>query len=227
MAVFVLGDPHLSFSTEKPMDIFKGWGNHVQRLEEGWRNTVSPQDTVVVAGDISWGISLDEALEDFKFIHKLPGKKIFLKGNHDYWWTTKSKMDKFLQQHDLHSISILSNNAYSADGIVICGTRGWLFEKGEPHDQKIVAREAGRLKMSLQEGEKHDGERVVFLHYPPVFGDELCPEIIDVIRQAGVKRCYYGHIHSHGCKFAVNGEYMGIDFRLISCDYVNFTPVKV
>lgn len=227
MAVFTIGDPHLSLSVKKPMDIFSGWGNYVERLETGWRSLVSQEDTVVVAGDISWGISLEEALEDFRFLHNLPGKKIFLKGNHDYWWCTKNKMDAFLQENGLDSISILSNNAYAADGLVICGTRGWLFEKGEPHNQKIVAREAGRLRMSLEAGSKMEGEKVVFLHYPPVYGEQLCPEILDVLLEYQVGRCYYGHIHSRGCRYALNGNYMGIDFRLISCDFVEFTPVKV
>lgn len=227
MAVFTIGDPHLSLSAKKPMDIFSGWGNYVERLEAGWRKTVSSEDTVVVAGDISWGISLEEALEDFRFLHRLPGKKIFLKGNHDYWWSTKNKMDAFLAANSLDSISILSNNAYAADGLVICGTRGWLFEKGEAHDQKIVAREAGRLRMSLEAGGKLEGERVAFLHYPPIYGEQLCPEILDVLREYGVKRCFYGHIHSQGCRCAFNGNYLGIDFRLVSCDFVEFTPVRV
>ncbi|MEG2039109.1 MAG: metallophosphoesterase [Oscillospiraceae bacterium] len=228
MAVFVIGDTHLSLTAEKPMDVFRGWVNYVEQLQANWEQNVSEDDTVVVAGDISWGISMEEALADFRFINDLPGKKIFLKGNHDYWWSTKNKMETFLEENGLDTIKIMSNNAYKADGIIICGTRGWLFEKGEPHDQKMVAREAGRLRLSLQEGKKlGDEERVVFLHYPPVYSDEICPEIIDVMIENGIKRCYYGHIHSVGCRYALNGNYLGIDFSLISSDYVKFCPVKV
>ena len=128
MSLFVIGDTHLSLSTDKPMDIFGGWKNYMQRLEENWRSVVQPQDTVIIPGDVSWGMSLEQAKEDFLFLHRLPGKKILMKGNHDYWWTTRAKMESFLEGNGLDSLSILHNNAVSVEGLSLCGSRGWMFE---------------------------------------------------------------------------------------------------
>ena len=208
MSLFALGDLHLSLGEDKPMDIFSGWNDYVQRLEENWKNLVSDDDTVVLAGDISWAMKLEHTLEDFRFIHNLPGKKLLLKGNHDYWWSTKRKMDAFLQENSLDSIQILFNNAYRVDEYAVCGTRGWFLENDEPEDIKVLNREVGRLKMSIEEALKLGGEPVVFLHY--------------------IKKCMYGHIHGKkNFRLAYEGEYKGVDFRLISCDKVGFMPVLV
>ena len=145
MALFVIGDTHLSLSVDKPMDIFGGWKNYMQRLEQNWRSVVGEQDTVVIPGDVSWGMSLEQAKADFAFLHALPGKKILMKGNHDYWWTTKSKMDRFLEECGFDTLTILHNNAISAEGVSLCGSRGWMFEQGQEHDKKLIAREAGRV----------------------------------------------------------------------------------
>lgn len=228
MSLFVIGDTHLSLGGNKPMDLFGGWKDYVLQLEENWRSTVKPQDTVVIPGDVSWGMSLEESLPDFLFLNNLPGEKILLKGNHDYWWTTKTKMDRFFLENGLNTLQTLNNNSVSTQGKSICGTRGWLFEKGERHDQKIVAREAGRLRTSLEDAKRFGSqEKIVFLHYPPIFASETTPELLDILLEYKISRCYYGHIHSAGCRYALNGKWGGIEFALISSDYLHFKPQEV
>lgn len=228
MSLFVIGDTHLSLSTDKPMDIFGGWKNYMQRLEENWRSMVQPQDTVIIPGDVSWGMSLEQAKEDFLFLHRLPGKKILMKGNHDYWWTTRAKMESFLEENGLDSLSILHNNAVSVEGLSLCGSRGWMFEQGQEHDKKIINREAGRIRASLQDAQRFgEQEKVLFLHYPPVFMQDSIPEFFEVMNQYGVRRCYYGHIHSQGCRFAFQGEWCGVQLEMVSADYLRFTPKKI
>ncbi|MBQ2153132.1 MAG: metallophosphoesterase [Clostridia bacterium] len=227
MSLYVLGDPHLSFGVDKPMDIFSGWGNHTERIEKNWRSIVTDEDTVVLAGDISWGMSLKETLPDFRFIDALPGKKIILKGNHDYWWETKTKTDRFFAENGISTISILNNNAYRIGDIAVCGTRGWYYDD-EKSASKVLNREAGRLKMSIEEGLKTGGEPVVFLHYPPVFDGKECPEMMNVLYEYNIKRCYYGHLHGKRISsHATTGYYNGIQFFLIACDYTQFNPLKV
>ena len=225
--VFVIGDTHLSLGADKPMDVFSGWNDYVARLEENWRASVTPGDVVVIAGDVSWGMTLEQALEDFRFLDALPGEKHLLKGNHDYWWTSRAKMEAFFTANGLTTLKILHNNAVQAPGLVLCGTRGWLFEKGEAHDVKILAREAARLQLSIDAAKGMEGERIVFLHYPPIYGDERSEEMLDVLKKNGVRRCFYGHIHSTGCAAALNGVCEGIDFRLISSDFLRFQPLKI
>ena len=228
MSLFVIGDTHLSLSTDKPMDIFGGWKNYMQRLEENWRSVVQPQDTVIIPGDVSWGMSLEQAKEDFLFLHRLPGKKILMKGNHDYWWTTRAKMESFLEENGLVSLSILHNNAVSVEGLSLCGSRGWMFEQGQEHDKKIINREAGRIRASLQDAQRFgEQEKVLFLHYPPVFMQDSIPEFFEVMNQYGVRRCYYGHIHSQGCRFAFQGEWCGVQLEMVSADYLRFMPMKI
>ena len=228
MSLFVIGDTHLSLSTDKPMDIFGGWKNYMQRLEENWRSVVQPQDTVIIPGDVSWGMSLEQAKEDFLFLHRLPGKKILMKGNHDYWWTTRAKMESFLEENGLDSLSILHNNAVSVEGLSLCGSRGWMFEQGQEHDKKIINREAGRIRASLQDAQQFgEQEKVLFLHYPPVFMQDSIPEFFEVMNQYGVRRCYYGHIHSQGCRFSFKGEWCGVQLEMVSADYLRFMPKKI
>lgn len=229
MALFVIGDTHLSLSTDKPMDIFGGWDNYMQRLEENWRAAVTDADTVVIPGDVSWAMSLEECEKDFRFLQNLPGQKILMKGNHDYWWSTKSKMDRYLEEQGFDTLHVLSNNSFAYGDLAICGTRGWIFEQGQAQDKKIVAREAGRLRMSLQDAAKRfpDKTPVVFLHYPPVFGTETNQGILAVLKEAGIARCYYGHIHSAGCRYALNGEYDGVEYQMISSDFLKFAPLCI
>lgn len=228
MALFVMGDLHLSLSSDKSMDIFGGWENYVERIKENWNREVSPEDTVVVPGDISWAMSLKEAVADFRYIHELPGRKIILKGNHDYWWTTAAKMNNFLAENGFDSIFILHNNHYAYENYGICGTRGWINDDSEPADAKVLAREAQRLETSIASAENAGLEPLVFLHYPPLYGNEYNPDLLEVMYRHNIKRCWYGHIHGRkGHQNAVNGERDGIVFQLVSADYVQFCPVKI
>lgn len=213
---------------DKPMDVFRGWKDYVARLHERWNSTVTAEDTVVVTGDLSWGMSLEEAEEDFRFLDGLNGEKILLRGNHDYWFTTRTGVERFFAQKGFSSLKMLFNNAFERDGVVICGTRGWVNDQsGDKADQKVIAREAGRLRLSLEEGRKLGTELTAFLHYPPVYYVNECREILEVLHAYDVRRCYYGHIHGVGHRYAVDGLFEGIDFRLVACDYVGFTPVAV
>lgn len=228
MSVFAIADLHLSLGTDKPMDIFSGWSDYVERLKKNWLTLITPEDTVVIAGDISWAMKLEDCGKDFEFINTLPGKKLLIKGNHDYWWGTKKKMDEYLLENGFDTISIVFNNAYVADGIAICGTRGWNYESSGDKDMRILNREVGRLEASILEAKKTGLEPIVFLHYPPVYDTIVCEEIIDTLKKHNIKKCYYGHLHGAAThKHAVIGEYEGIKFNLISCDYTGFYPVPV
>ncbi len=227
MRVFVIGDLHLSLSTNKSMDIFNGWHNYVEKLTDNWKNKISNEDIVILAGDTSWGMSVKESLEDFKYIESLPGQKYILKGNHDYWWDTRSKIEGFFKENNLTTLHLLHNSSIETEKFYICGTRGWLFEKSQPHDAKISAREAGRLELSLKSCINQNKEKVVVLHYPPVYCDEIMPEIIETMKKYDVKRCYYGHLHSESIKRAINGTYLGINFSLISSDALGFCPIEI
>jgi len=226
-SLYAIADLHLHFGVDKPMSIFQGWENHAERLRENWNKTVGEQDAVVVAGDISWGASLEAALPDFAFIDALNGKKIILKGNHDYWWTSLTKMNTFLLINDMNSISLLHNNAFSAGGVSICGTRGWFNEPDQAHNEKLQKREEMRLEASVKQAIELGGEICAFLHYPPIYGDFENYALIDVLQRYGVKRCFYGHLHGAAHKNALLGVRYGIEFSLISADFVGFTPQKV
>lgn len=227
MALFAIGDPHLSIATGKSMNIFGGWADYEQRLENNWRRVVAESDTVVLAGDISWCMNLEEGLEDFKFLDSLPGKKIILKGNHDYWWATKKKADDFFEKHSLSTLNILHNNAYACGDFAICGTRGWFFDAENDADKKVVKREAGRLKTSIRAAKETGLEPVVFLHYPPLSTTRKCDEIYNVLLEEKITRCYYAHLHSYshtGAFIGINDE---IRFSLISSDFLEFCPALI
>lgn len=228
MSIYAIADLHLSLGTNKPMDVFKGWQNYVQRLEDNWRRLVKDDDTVVIAGDISWAMKLEETENDFNFIHSLPGKKLFLKGNHDYWWSTKSKINAYLKNKGFDDISIIFNSASQVGSVGICGTRGWMYNSESDEDKKIVNREVGRLRASIDDCLKKGLDPIVFLHYPPVYDIYSCREIIDTLKEYGIDECYFGHIHgTQAAKKAVTGEYESIKMHLISCDYLNFCPILI
>lgn len=228
MSIWTMGDLHLSFGTDKPMDSFPGWRDYVSRIENGWKTVVKEEDTVVIPGDFSWGIDFNEALPDFQFVENLPGKKLILKGNHDYWWATRRKIESFLEENGLKSFEIIHNNSVLCENTAICGTRGWVFMPNEEHDYKISAREALRLEASLADSMKYpDAEKIVFLHYPPVYANEVVPNIFDVLKKYGVKKVFYGHLHGVAKSLANEGEYMGIDFRLVSADNLKFNLLKI
>ena len=226
MSIFAIGDLHLSFGEEKDMNIFPGWEHYVERLEENWRRTVRPEDTVIVAGDISWAMKLENTLADFRFIDSLPGEKYLMKGNHDYWWTTVSRMERFLKEQGLSTLHPLHNNAVVAEQVALCGSRGWMFEPGERAEGSITAREAGRIRRSL-EAAPPEAEKILFLHYPPVFGEQCIPEFFDLMREFGVRECYYGHLHGDAIPLAYQGAFCGVECRLISADYLRFCPQKI
>ena len=226
MSIFTIGDLHLSFSADKPMTIFRGWDNYIERLEENWRALVAETDTVVLPGDLSWSLKLENTLADFQFVDRLPGKKLLLKGNHDLWWCTVTKMKNFLLENELHSIDFIHNNAFAVEGLALCGTRGWFFDD-QQSDKKVLNREAMRLDTSIKEAKKTGLPPVVFLHYPPVYVGQVCEEIMQVLKESEIHRVYYGHIHGSGARGAVQGMFDGIDFRLVSCDTMGFAPLKV
>ena len=224
MALFTISDLHLSLSADKSMTVFHGWENYTERIENNWCRLVKAEDTVILPGDFSWGLKLSETLEDFKFIDSLPGKKILLKGNHDLWWSTVKKVSEFLKENNIKSVELLFNNAFKIENRVICGTRGWFYDQSE--DDKIRKREVGRLLLSFEAAEKLGGEKTVFLHYPPVYGDYVSNDIISVLKQFNIKTVYHGHIHGSGFNKSIS-EYDGINFKLISADCIDFTPFLI
>lgn len=225
MSLFAIADTHLSFGTNKPMDTFEGWQNYTEKLKKNWNNLVSPEDYTVIAGDISWAMNFDELYKDFEFINSLNGKKIILKGNHDYWWNTISKMNKFVEENNFSSISFLHNNAYDFDGFSVCGSRGWFFDSEEEKDEKVLNREVMRIKTSIESAKNE--EKIVFLHYPPVTTNQNCEEILNILSVSGINKCYYGHLHGAAAKFSVDDNVNGIDFKLISADKLNFVPYLI
>ena len=227
MALYAIGDLHLALGADKPMDIFGGrWEGYMDKLREGL-SVIGPEDTTVLLGDLSWALGIEQAHEDFAFIDRIPGRKIILKGNHDYWWTTAAKFYKFCEQNAFADMFILNNNCYFYGDIAICGTRGWFYEeeKQGTHDEKVFRRELGRLEASLKAaGER---EKYCFLHYPPRYRGYECPEILSLLKSYGVTRCYYGHLHGDSLKLALEGSFDGTEFRLVSSDYVNFKPERI
>lgn len=227
MAIYAIGDLHLSVAAKKPMDIFPGWDNHAERIIENWNKKINADDIVVLDGDTSWGMTLSQAIPDFRLIHSLPGRKILIKGNHDYWWASATKMKEVFAENGFDSLYILHNNSFTINGVHICGSRGWMFESGERHDEKLIRREAMRIDASIRSVGEQEGERILFLHYPPIYGSQCLDAFLDIMVQYGIKRCYYGHIHGAGHRFAVEGVVRGIEFTMISADYLGFDPILV
>ncbi|MBR4240814.1 MAG: metallophosphoesterase [Eubacterium sp.] len=222
MALYAIADTHLSFGTNKPMDSFPGWKDYVSRIEKNWNKLVEENDTVVIAGDISWAMNFDELKKDFEFINNLNGEKIIVKGNHDYWWNTLSKMNAFVEENGFSTIKFLFNNSYDFKDFSICGSRGWYFDSEEAHDEKILNREVGRLRRSIESA--NSDEKIVFLHYPPITTASKCEEILSLLKEKGIKKCYYGHLHGDAAKYAINETVDEISFELISCDKLGFMP---
>lgn len=226
MALYVLGDPHLSFRSQKPMDIFGGtWNGYVDKLREGL-SILREEDTIVLAGDISWGMSLEESTEDFAFLDAFPGRKLIVKGNHDYWWTTANKTYRFWEEHGFKTLNLLHNNCYEYGGYALCGTRGWFLDEDKNgHNQKVFNRELLRLETSLKAaGEK---PKLVFLHYPPLYQRYSCPEILNLLEQYQVRACYYGHLHGGSHRLALEGMHGSVDYHLVAGDYLGFHPLKI
>lgn len=228
MSLYVIADLHLPISVDKPMDIFGGWEDYVSRLEYNWKKKIKPDDTVVIPGDLSWSMSLEQSCNDMRFLNELPGRKIISKGNHDYWWNTASKMERFFADNGFTTLNILHNNCYEYEGIGICGSRGWINENGKPEDAKVLAREAIRLEVSIVCAEKQGLRPVVFLHYPPVYTGIVNESIFEVLKKHDIRLCFYGHLHGRRTHSnAVTGMYQGIMFKLISADYLQFDPLDI
>lgn len=227
MALYAIGDLHLSFGADKPMDVFGGrWEGYVEKLREGL-SVIGPEDTTVLLGDLSWALTLESAREDFAFISAIPGRKIILKGNHDYWWSTAAKFYRFCEEQRFENLYVLNNNCYFYGETALCGTRGWFYEeeKQGTHDEKVFRRELGRLETSLRAAGEH--EKICFLHYPPKYAGYECPEILALLKQYGVRLCCYGHLHAQSLSLAFLGRCGVTDFRCLSADYVNFVPQKL
>lgn len=227
MALYAIGDLHLCLGAPKPMDVFGGtWVGYMDKLREGL-SCITEEDTTVLLGDLSWALSLPEAKEDFAWMNQIPGRKIILKGNHDYWWSTVKKFDAFCTENGFENFHILNNNHFEYDGMAICGTRGWFYEEersGE-HDEKVFKRELLRLEASLKSA--GDLPKTVFLHYPPRYRGYECKEILDLLNRYEVRRCFYGHLHGASHGLAMEGTWDGVEFRLVSADKLNFVPYQV
>ena len=228
MALYAMGDLHLSLGVDKPMDVFGGaWKGYMDKLREGL-SVIGPEDTTVLLGDLSWGLDIEQSAPDFAFINAIPGRKIILKGNHDYWWTTATKFYKFCEAKGFSDMYILNNNCYEYEDVAICGTRGWFFEEDAAvgsHNDKVFKRELIRLETSLKAaGEK---EKLCFLHYPPRYRGYECPEILNLLQRYGVTACYYGHLHGDSHKLAIEGVHDGVEFRLCAADFVKFSPIRI
>ncbi|MBE6552177.1 MAG: serine/threonine protein phosphatase [Ruminococcaceae bacterium] len=239
MALFAMADLHLSLGCDKPMDVFGGqWVDYVKKLDEYWNYMVDPDDTVVVPGDISWAMKLEEGEPDFKHINELNGKKIFIRGNHDYWWNTPSKLRKFFSEKKFDSISVLQNEAVFAEGFVICGSRGWLCEnKMSEEDIKILNREAERMQLALKDAKRLRDEKeaetgiapeiLVFMHYPLTQLQVVRSNpIVEVIKNYDVSRVFYGHLHCYPESRLVKNV-SGLEHILISSDHLRFTPYRI
>lgn len=233
MALFTIADLHLSFGTNKPMDVFgKAWENYTKRLKENWQAKVSSEDTVVIPGDISWGTYLADIDRDFSFLNELNGRKIILKGNHDFWWTTLNKLNRFVEKKGISNIFFLQNNAFFYQDTALCGTRGWVCDDEaamSEDDLRLYKRELLRLELSLEYARKMGAQNyIVFLHYPPVLKN-LKPDenYLALFHQYGVTDCVYGHLHADAHQYARVGMISDIHFHLVSADYLGFTPLKI
>ncbi len=240
MSLYVISDLHLSTNetTNKSMEKFgTKWKDYHKKLEKSFKAIINNDDTVIIPGDISWAMTLDEAKDDFIFLNSLPGTKIIGKGNHDFWWSTATKINKFFEENGITTIKLLHNNAFLLEDAIICGSRGWFYDEkqqkavGDVDYEKIVAREAQRLEISINAAMKLKDDNpelpiLVFLHFPPVYLDSTCQKILDVLKKYDIKECYYGHIHNN-YSIPRQFNYEGINFTMVAADYLNFAPMPI
>lgn len=230
MAIYTIADLHLSFGTNKPMDIFgENWQKYEEKIKQDWQAKVKEEDLVVLPGDFSWAMYLEETQKDFQFINNLTGQKILLKGNHDYWWTTVTSMRRYIKEKGFKKIDFLMNNSYEYENKIIAGTRGWTLSEDE-EDKRLTRREVDRLELSIKDGiTKYgkDKEIIVFMHYPPVNKNYINTDYIKIMRKYNVKRCFYGHLHSNSIQDAIEGNVHGIELKLVSSDGLNFKLFKI
>ena len=234
MAIYAIADLHLSFLHDKPMDIFgDNWENHAEKIRNNWLKKVNNEDYIILPGDFSWEMYLEDTRLDFEYLNNLPGHKILLKGNHDYWWTTISKMNNFIEENGFKNIDFLYNNSYLAEDKIIVGTRGWNILDTE-EDNKMIKRENGRLELSIKDGLKKfgkDKEIIAFIHYPPINKNDVLgnskTEFMKTLQKYNIHRCYYGHLHGPSHRDAVEGNFEGIEYKLVSADYLDFDLIKI
>lgn len=235
MSIYTIGDLHLSFHENKPMSIFgENWKGHEEKIKKDWIEKVTENDLVVLPGDFSWSTYLEDTYEDFSYLNTLPGKKILLKGNHDYWWGTLTSMRRFLKENNFKNIDFVYNTACEFENYIIAGTRGW-GQNEEGENKKLLKREVARLELSLEKAaklnEKKEKEILVFLHYPPITNSNIInneiSDFIKTMKKYDIRRCYYGHLHSNSIKEAIEGRYYGIDFKLVSADGLEFKLLKI
>jgi uncharacterized protein len=227
MGLYAISDLHLALSGDKPMDVFgEHWYKHHEKIKNNWLEKISDEDTILIAGDISWSMKMEEGLKDLDWIHELPGRKIFVRGNHDYWWQSISKLNNLYED-----MNFIQNNYFAYEDYAICGTRGWTCPGGEhftEHDEKIYSRELIRLKLSLDLAVKNGYKKfMVMIHYPPTNERFEETEIIKIFKEYGVEKVFYGHLHGYSLKRVMVGEVEGIEYILTSADYINFNPIKV
>lgn len=232
MSIYIIADLHLSLNHPKPMDIFgENWENHAEKIREDWISKVKDEDTVILPGDFSWETYLEDTYKDFEYLNNLPGRKILLKGNHDYWWTTLTNIRKYLKENNFNTVDILFNNGYEVENYLVAGARGWDYSITA--DRRIIEREINRLKLSLESVRNinNDKEIIVCMHYPPIsrnhINNEFEQKILNLLKEYNVKKCFYGHLHGTAHSQAITGEIEGIDFELISADYLKFRLLKV
>ena len=240
MSVYTIGDLHLSFHENKPMDIFgENWKGHEEKIKKDWINKVKNQDLVILPGDFSWSTYLKDTYDDFNYLNSLPGKKLLLKGNHDYWWTTLKSMRKFLEENEFRDIDFIFNNAYEFENYIFAGTRGW--SQSEEENERFLNRETQRLELSLKQAKEIQEKRlqeenikkeiIVFMHYPPITNNQIeaneTTSFVRIMKEYGVNRCYYGHLHGIAIKEAVEREYLGIKFKLVSADGLDFKLLRI
>lgn len=228
MALYAISDLHLALSADKPMDIFgQHWSKHDEKIKENWISKITEEDTILIAGDISWSMKQDDSKQDLDWIDALPGKKIISKGNHDYWWTSISKLNGMYE-----NTKFVQNNFYTYKDWAICGTRGWICkgsDKFTTKDDKIYARELIRLRLSIEEAKKAGHNKIIcMLHYPPTNEKFEDSGFTDIMEEFQVEKVIYGHLHGAGLGERVfEGDRNGIEYILTSCDYINFDPVKL
>ena len=234
MSIYAIGDLHLSFQENKPMSIFgENWQNHEEKIAIDWKSRVKEEDTVILPGDFSWAMYLENTYEDFRYLNLLPGKKILLRGNHDYWWSTLTKMRQYLEDNDFHNIDFMQNNSFEIEDNIIVGTRGWTISE-DSEDKRLVERETIRLELSIKDGiEKFGSEKpmIAFMHYPPITVHQVSKnettEFMEILKKYNIKECMYGHLHSSSIRDAVEGFYDGVNLKLVSADGLDFKLYKV
>lgn len=236
MSIYAIGDLHLSYSTNKPMDIFgEEWKNYEERLKENWINKIKQDDLVILPGDFSWAMKLEDTKKDFEYLNSLPGNKILSKGNHDYWWKTIKSMQEFIEKCNFKNIEFLNNNAYIYENNIIIGARGWAFTESE-NSQKMHNRETLRLENSIQyalnllNGKNIENYKTIcVMHYPPItkqmLEKNIQSEYINIMKKYNIQTCIYGHLHGKSHSEAVEGIIEGVNLQLVSSDYLKFDPI--